>query len=180
MKRSNSKIAVLTYAALLALALLWVGGAVSAPLFESAPAHGKKEIFMSKGSLSISPVYYVYSQVCHQIAERSFFLAGQPLAVCARCMGIYTGGLAALILYPLARSIKRTDAPRRLWFVVALIPMAVDFAGNYAGLFENTLASRAITGLIAGAGAAFYILPGLVSAALGWFGRSNEVMRSDA
>lgn len=173
MKTGNSKIVFFTYAALLAFALLWVGGAVLAPLFETAPPEG------GKAPLFISPVYHVYGQVCHQIAERSFSLAGQPLAVCARCLGIYVGALGALMLYPSVRSLRRIDPPRRRWFIMALIPMAVDFAGDYLGFFENTLASRAITGLIAGAAAAFYILPGLIGAAVEWFGTSREAMRSD-
>jgi len=177
MKTSNSRIAVLTYAALLVLALLWVGGAVFAPLFERAPA---RYLYGSESSLMTSPVYYVYGRVCHQIAERSLHLAGQPLAVCARCTGIYAGGLAALLLYPFARSLRRTDAPRRLWLVVALILLAIDFAGDYVGIFENTLTTRTITGLIAGAAGAFYILPGLIAVAGEWFGRSSELKQSDA
>ena len=109
MKTGNSKIVFFTYAALLAFGLLWVGGAVLAPLLETAPSEGVK------GSPFVSPVYYFYGHVCHQIAERSFSLAGQPLAVCARCLGIYVGGLAALMFYPLMRPLKRTDLLRRRW-----------------------------------------------------------------
>jgi hypothetical protein len=41
--------------------------------------------------------------------------------------------------------------------------------GGFLGIFENTLASRAVTGFIAGAAGAFYTLPGLVSLAASLF-----------
>jgi len=38
-------------------------------------------------------VYAAGSLVCHQIPERSFHLDGAPVAVCARCLGLYAGGV---------------------------------------------------------------------------------------
>jgi hypothetical protein len=40
----------------------------------------------------------------------------------------------------------------------------IDFAGGVLGLFANTFLSRALSGLLFGAVAAFYVTPGLVSA----------------
>ena len=34
--------------------------------------------------------------LCHQIDERSFAFNGIPLGVCARCSGLYAGGIAGL------------------------------------------------------------------------------------
>ena len=107
-------------------------------------------------------VYRAFAGLCHQQAERSFSLDGHALAVCARCTGIYAGFAAGALLYPLARGLRRADAPARRWLLLALLPTALDFLLNFAGLWANTHASRALTGAIAGAGAAFFALPGLV------------------
>src|SRR5687767_6864982 len=45
-----------------------------------------------------SAVYGAFGRVCHQIPERSFHVVGQPLAVCARCTGLYVGFAGALAL----------------------------------------------------------------------------------
>ena len=56
---------------------------LAAPL---ALAHGRADAL---------PVYLGFSFFCHQSPERSFALAGLPLAVCHRCSGIYLGLFAA-------------------------------------------------------------------------------------
>jgi uncharacterized membrane protein len=106
--------------------------------------------------------YRAFAGLCHQQAERSFAIGGHALAVCARCTGIYAGFAACSLLYPLGRDLRRADAPARRWLLLALLPTAVDFALDFAGLWANTHASRALTGAVAGAGAAFFALPGLI------------------
>ncbi len=39
-----------------------------------------------------------FALVCHQQPERSFFLFGGSVAVCARCLGIYLGSALGLLL----------------------------------------------------------------------------------
>ncbi len=160
MLMSSRKLAASTYAGVLILVLVWIAGIVSDPLIRAAGGDD---------STLLSLLAHAYGRVCHQIADRSFHIAGHPLAVCARCFGIYVGYLAGLIVYPFARSLTQTELPPRSWLIAALVPVAVDVAGGYLGIFENTLASRALTGLIAGAAGAFYTLPGLVSLAASLF-----------
>jgi uncharacterized membrane protein len=112
-------------------------------------------------------VYRVFAALCHQRAERSFWLAGQPLAVCARCLGVYAGFAACLLLYPLARPLRRTAAPAPRWLALALLPAALDLLLDFAGLWQNTHWSRALTGAVAGAVAVFYVVPGLVDVGRG-------------
>ena len=107
-------------------------------------------------------VYRAFAGLCHQQAERSFAVGGHALAVCARCTGIYAGFAACSVLYPLARGLRRTDAPARKWLALALLPTALDFLLDFAGLWANTHASRALTGALAGAAAALFALPGLL------------------
>jgi uncharacterized membrane protein len=110
-------------------------------------------------------LYRGFAPLCHQIAERSFYVAGHPLAVCARCFGVYAGFATCLFLYPLVRSLRRTDAPGRGWLICIALPCVVDFLINFTGLWQNTHASRALTGAWLGAGAVFFVVPGLVDAA---------------
>jgi uncharacterized membrane protein len=139
------------YAALVALALLWLALIVAAPYF----AHARRP-------LAAFALYRGFAAVCHQLPERSFFAFGFPLAVCARCAGIYAGFLAGLCAYPLARRLGDTSFPPRRWLIVAALPACVDFAGGLAGLFVNTHASRSLTGAAVGLAAAFYVVPGLM------------------
>jgi uncharacterized membrane protein len=139
------------YAALLALALLWLALIVAAPYF----AHERRP-------LTALVIYRSFAAVCHQMAGRSFHAFGFPLAVCARCAGIYAGFFAGLCVYPLARGLGDTSFPPRRWLIVAALPALVDFAGGLSGLFVNTHASRSLTGAAVGAAAAFYVLPGLM------------------
>ena len=157
MQASNERIAAITYAAALAVALLFVSATIAAPLIE-ASGGDKTEV--------ASFIYLAYTKVCHQIADRSFHIHGYPLAVCSRCFGIYAGYVLGLAVYPFVRSLVRTETPRRTWLLLALVPLAIDFAGDYAGVFDNTLLSRALTGLVAGAAGAFFTLPGFVSLAV--------------
>ena len=104
-------------------------------------------------------VYSGFSATCHQIPERSFHLEGFPLAVCARCFGLYAGGAAGVLFYPLARGLARRDAPGRAWLLLAAVPTTVDFALGFFGVWENTHLSRFLTAVLLGAAAAFYVVP---------------------
>jgi uncharacterized membrane protein len=106
-------------------------------------------------------IYSGFKPACHQLPERSFHLFGAPLAVCARCTGIYAGVLFGLAALPLLRGLGR-PTPSRLWFALAAIPVSLDFALGWLGLVQNTALSRSLTGALFGAVTAFYLMPGFV------------------
>lgn len=116
-------------------------------------------------------IYKTFSHLCHQAPERSFFIGGHTFAVCARCTGLYAGFAAAMLLYPLVTSVRRTATPERKWLFIAAALMAVDFGLGFFGIWENTHFSRLFTGLLLGAVSVFYLMPGL--AELSTFGGSN-------
>ena len=128
-----------------------IGAIVGAPL---AQANGHPAF--------AATIYKAFSFVCHQIPERSFHLAGHQFAVCSRCTGLYSGFAVAALVYPLARSLKRTDAPRRRWLFLAAVPLLIDFSLTYFGIWSNTHFTRFSTGALLGAVAVFYVMPGLV------------------
>jgi uncharacterized membrane protein len=119
-------------------------------------------------------IYQGFSFVCHQIPERSFFIAGHPFAVCARCTGLYTGFTVATVAYPLVRSLRQTEAPARKWLFLAAAPLAIDFAVGYFGIWENTHSSRFATGALLGAVAVLYVMPGLMDLSLREWRRADK------
>jgi uncharacterized membrane protein len=133
------------------VALGLLGLIIGAPLLI---AHGYPALGLS--------IYELFGHVCHQIPERSLHLEGNKLAVCSRCTGIYAGFALSVLLYPLARSLRRVDTPRRLWLLLAVLPIGVDWALGFFGLWANTHLSRFMTGALFSAVAAVYVLPGLV------------------
>ena len=153
-------------------ALAFVSLIVLAPW---ARAHGQG--FLSR------IIYRAFSVACHQKPERSFHVAGFPLAVCARCTGLYVGAAAGVLLYPLMRPLNRLEQPARVWLILSALPTTVDFALGFFGLWENTHFSRFVTAVLLGAVAAFYLVPGLVdiglrawwrSAGAGFFARAIQ------
>lgn len=104
-------------------------------------------------------LYMGFSAACHQIPGRSFHLEGFPLAVCARCFGLYAGAAAGVLFYPLARGFVRREAPGRVWLLAAAVPTTVDFALGFFGVWENTHLSRFLTAVLLGAAVAFYVVP---------------------
>jgi uncharacterized membrane protein len=44
-------------------------------------------------------LYAVFRGACHQIAERCFCIYEQPIALCVRCTGIYSGIMLATLLW---------------------------------------------------------------------------------
>ncbi len=95
-----------------------------------------------------------FSFICHQDPARSFWIAAAPMAVCARCLGIYAGAaVGAWVRIPHARALR--------FLAVALAVNVLDVLVEAAGLLGNWPAAR--FGLGAGLGAAIALL--LVSAA---------------
>jgi uncharacterized membrane protein len=91
-----------------ALAALWTAGALLAPWLR-----------------------LVYRPGCHQMAERCLDLGFGPMAVCARCAGLYAGGCLGLLWTTLR---GRSSRPRPLWLAVAAVPTVLDFAAGQVGL----------------------------------------------
>jgi uncharacterized membrane protein len=120
-------------------------------------------------------IHLVYSPLCHQLPERSFFLygpqatysrdelrgavgdsltrrypgdaqIGYKLAVCERCTGIYTAWLFFGILFSLARS-RLAPLPARA-FLALLAPVAIDGVGQLVGLWSSSWQGRLITGAL--------------------------------
>ena len=143
--------AALVWALVTAFGVSIVGLIIAAPLAQA-----------NRSFALAAAIYKTFSYVCHQIPERSFYLAGHKFGVCSRCTGLYSGFALAALVYPLTRSLKRTDTPRIFWLLLAAGPLAIDFSLGYFSLWQNTHWSRFVTGALLGSVAVFYIVPGLV------------------
>jgi uncharacterized membrane protein len=103
--------------------------------------------------------YYFFSHFCHQRPERSFFLFGKQLPVCARDVSLYAAAFVSSLLYPKLRPICSTTMPSILYLVLFLFPMAFDGGTQLLGLRESTNLLRCITGILAGLIAPFFVIP---------------------
>lgn len=115
--------------------------AVAAPFLADAPwvAFGIRRFF---------------SYVCHQDPGRSFWLAGAPVAVCVRCLGIYVGAAAGALLP------ARREVVLRM-FVAAVAMNVVDIAAEWMGWHGNLSALRFALGMIAGVAAGALVVSSL-------------------
>ena len=111
-------------------------------------------------------IYGAFGALCHQLPERSYFIADHKFAVCSRCTGLYAGFVFTLLLYPLIRSLKTTTTPPRSWLALAAIPLVIDFSVTFFGFWQNTHTSRLLTGALLGGAAVFYVMPGIVELSL--------------
>ena len=154
-QRSSNRRPLVMWSLVSAGSLIMIGMIAGAPL---AQARGHNMVALG--------IYGVFSHLCHQIPERSFFIAGHQFAVCARCTGLYGGFALAALCYPLVRSLRRADTPPRRWLFIGALPLAIDFSLGFFGIWENTHLSRFLTGALLGAVGVFYVMPGLIDLSL--------------
>ncbi len=107
--------------------------------------------------------------VCHRIPERSFFIAGRQLPLCARCSGTYLGALTALAGMVLLRRQRASSLPPVAVLIVLVgfvAVMGVDGVNSYLTLFpgmphlyepQNWL--RLATGTLEGIALASILMP---------------------
>jgi uncharacterized membrane protein len=78
--------------------------------------------------------------VCHRIPERSFFIGGQQLPLCARCSGTYLGALTSFtVMYLLGRRRSANLPPVSVLvaFVIFVAGMGFDGVNSYLTLFPG-------------------------------------------
>lgn len=95
-------------------------------------------------------IYLLGDINCHQQDDRSFDLNGNQMPFCARDLGLLAGavlGLAAFVL--LGRKVPWT------WFLVLLVPMALDGVVQAITDYESSNIVRLFTGAIAGLAAGY-------------------------
>lgn len=109
---------------------------------------------------------HAFAGVCHQIPERSFHLAGGPVALCHRCSGVLAGLLLGVMVAPglggtLLAGIRSRG--QGAWLVAAALPTALDWALGALGWWSNTPGSRAVTGAVFGIAAGAILAANLLA-----------------
>ncbi len=109
-------------------------------------------------------IYLAYRPTCHQLPERSYFIFGHQVAVCARCSALYVSFWGAGLTYALASTLWRARvpvwrAPALRWVGVVTIPLAVDGLTQLVGLRTSTNWLRTVTGVLTGGAVGAFIYP---------------------
>jgi uncharacterized membrane protein len=129
---SKSEVLQLSWYAIVPAALGLV--AIATPFFLHSPMLG---VAVQRG----------FALVCHQQPERSFFLFGGSVAVCARCLGIYLGAAVGLLV-----RVQRRLAMQLL--IVAVSVNVLDRLAEFGGLHGNWMLMRLFLGIVLGTAAA--------------------------
>jgi uncharacterized membrane protein len=93
-------------------------------------------------------VYSAGDRLCHQKAERSFFINDNQMPFCSRCTAIWLGlviGLGFMVFYTIQLNEKFLFA-----IMISFVPIGVDGIGQLFGFWESTNVVRVITGLLVG------------------------------
>ena len=104
-------------------------------------------------------IFAVGSIICHQRPERSFFLDGHQLPVCARCTGLYLSGAFGLLAWGVLKVARRWRPiaidPRRAARVLltAAIPTGLSVAAATLGVWDGTNVTRTVLAIPLGAAA---------------------------
>ncbi|MEM2146791.1 MAG: DUF2085 domain-containing protein [Candidatus Jordarchaeaceae archaeon] len=92
---------------------------------------------------------YIGHLVCHQIPDRTLWIGGFYLPVCARDTGVYIGFFVGYSLLSMRR--KQACGPPNLWITLLMVaPMIFDVMTQYIGLRMSTNELRLLTGLLFG------------------------------
>ena len=145
---SRARLAVLAVAL---AGLAFLAGTVLAPVLEDAgrPAGGWLRI--------------LYAPACHQLPERSIAVGGGTQAVCARCSGLYVGGVAGLLAGVVLAGTGRR--PRPCWLALAVAPTVLDALLPWIGLAGLPNVPRLLLAVPAGAMAALFLAAGIAEIA---------------
>jgi uncharacterized membrane protein len=110
---------------------------------------------------SVSTILYLFfSNVCHQIDDRSYHIMGHALGVCSRCSFIYFAFLLGVILYPFIHKLNNVRMPAIWVIITAVVLMLVDSVLDIFDVFNNTFLTRSVTGFFLGFVLPFYLIPG--------------------
>jgi len=98
-----------------------------------------------------TPWNYIYGfgdRLCHQKADRSFFINGNEMPFCVRCTAIWLGlaiGLGFMVFFKIELNEKFI-----FLIILGLVPIGVDGVVQLFGFWESNNVVRLITGLLVG------------------------------
>jgi uncharacterized membrane protein len=108
-----------------------------------------------------SAVFRFYRLLCGQVPSHSFYIAGYQMCLCSRCLAIYASLLAAGLTLAMFRY-RPILALRPIswkWWLLGMVPMALDGGTQLFGLHESNVYLRLATGIVFGLATAWFVLP---------------------
>jgi uncharacterized membrane protein len=93
---------------------------------------------------------FIGSLVCHQRPDRTLWVGGHYLPVCARCTGAYLGFILSYALLPFLSRKNARGPPNLFISLILTLPLWVDSIGQALGFWSSTNDARLITGLFFG------------------------------
>jgi len=90
-------------------------------------------------------LYAIGALICHQRPERSFYVAGAQLPVCARCAGLYVGAALGVLAWSLLAGRRTREWPRTRALAVlgiAALPTVVTVGTALTGIGDPPNAWR--------------------------------------
>lgn len=115
--------------------------------------------FLSYFGLDVisKPLFYALHFVCAQIPSHSFYIFGHQLGMCERNFTIYTSMFLGSLLFVLTK--KRLPGIPWWFWLLMILPMALDGTTQMFGLRESTWYLRVLTGSLFGLGNIWFALP---------------------
>lgn len=101
-------------------------------------------------------IYQMYNLACHQFPSRAYFVAGEQVCMCQRCVAMYGTIFLGGLVYGLVRPRLKPLSFR--WYLLFLAPIALD--GGLALLGE--LSQVVPTYILAGLGLGILVVIGLL------------------
>jgi uncharacterized membrane protein len=130
------------------LFFVYASGAVASPLLIHFGYHRLGKILFA--------CYYFF---CHQNPTHSFFVFGNSVAICARCLSIYFSLFFWGFIFYLIRKIGKTIKIGLKLGLVLSFPLLLDISTQFVGLRESNNLLRGVTGIMFAAGIVFYLYP---------------------
>lgn len=103
------------------------------------------------------PIFFSLHLVCAQIPAHSFYIFGHQLGLCERNFSIYTSMFIGSLIFVLTKKRMR-GIPWWFW-ILMMVPMALDGTTQMFGWRESDWILRVVTGTLFGAGNVWFALP---------------------
>jgi uncharacterized membrane protein len=103
------------------------------------------------------PIFYSLHLICAQIPSHSFYMLGHQLGMCARNMAIYGSMFAGGLVFIVSK--KRLPGIPWWFWLLLILPMALDGITQMFGWRESTWELRVITGALFGLANMWFVLP---------------------
>jgi uncharacterized membrane protein len=106
-------------------------------------------------------IFRFYRVFCGQTPSHSFYIAGYQMCLCSRCLAIYSTLLTAGLLLAMFRysPLGRVRPITWKWWLLGMVPMALDGGTQLFGWHESNVYLRLLTGFIFGLATAWFVLP---------------------